>query len=250
MYRTNLMLSLMLLLSCIIFSGCTPQPIDQTRFFSYNQTVLGQTTSADELSYMQMSLTTLVSQSDTVIASWGEEKKGYQEWLNLVAFDEEKTTAVRKYFFFVDEKAHHIPFMNPKWTARFDSELQLDKAVLEKPYADQKVRSIAILKEIQKVFGDDIAKVSSDNKMLGICQMVVNESFGQIQAKLADSPEWASKLDTPEGMQFDHRSYDTGTVRLHEQDGVVIITIQTGVAPWTKGQSEPGRPYDPNSASN
>ena len=196
---------------------------------------------------MDMSQTTLLSQSDTVIASWGEAKNGYQEWLNVVAFDEENADAVRKYFFFVDEKAHHIPFLHPKWTARFDGQLILDKAVLEKPYADENVRSIAILKEIQKQFADDIAKVSADNKMLGICQMVVNESFETALMQLNETPAWATKLDTPDGWTFDSRNFYKGTIRISEEDGVVAITIQAGSTSWIKPESEPGRPYVPAS---
>ncbi len=99
----------------------------------------------------------------------------------MTVFDEATGLAVRKYFFFVDEKAHHIPFLEPKWTTQFNGQLIIDKAVLEKPYASQNARSIAIIKEIQKQFADDIAKVSGDNKNIAMCQMVVNESFEQLQ---------------------------------------------------------------------
>jgi hypothetical protein len=194
-----------------------------------------------------MSQVTLLSKSDTVITSWGEGRDGYQQWLNVTVFDEATGLAVRKYFFFVDEKAHHIPFLEPKWTTQFNSQLVLDKAVLEKPYASQNARSIAIVKEIQKQFAADLAKVSGDNKNIAMCQMVVNESFEQLQLLFADSPEWASKLDTPEGVTFDHRSYDKGILHLREVDSVTEIAIQTGAQPTIKGQQP--NPYDPNSGT-
>jgi hypothetical protein len=246
MRHKNQLLVLTLLLSSIFLNGCIQQPIDETLFFNYNQTKLGQSSSGDVINYMDMSLTTLISQSDTVVASWGQSKKGYQEWLDVVAFDEQSADAVRKYFFFVDEKAHHIPFLYPKWTARFDGQLILDKEVLDKPYADRQLRSIAILKEIQKRFGEDIAKVSSDNKMLSICQMVVNESFETALLQLNETPAWATQLDTPEGWTFESRNFHTGTIHMHDADGIVSITIQLGSVSWIPAKSEPGRPYEPN----
>jgi hypothetical protein len=246
MCRRKLLLSATLLLSCVVLGGCYQQPISETLFFSYNQTKIGQTDSAQELTYIQMSQMTLLSKSDTVIASWGQAKDGYQEWLNVTAFNEATGLAVRKYFFFVDEKAHHIPFLHPEWTAQFNGQLILDKTVLEKPYASQNARSIAILKEIQKQFADDIAKVSSDNKSIGTCQMVVNESFEQLQILFADSPEWASKLDMPEGVTFEHRSFYKGIAHLRETEGgITEIAIHTGSQPTIEGKLP--NPYDPNS---
>ena len=249
------LLFLVLPLTCVILSGCIQKPIPEPTFFTYNQTTLGQSTSGDVLNYIDMSLTTLISKSDTVIASWGEStegyqelaeiKKGYQQWIDVVAFDEQSAEAVRKYFFFVDEKARRIPFVHPKWTARFDGQLILDKAVLDKPYADENARSIAILKEIQKRFNEDIAKVLSDNKMLGNCQMVVTETFENILRPLDETPAWAIKLDTPEGWTFDSRNFFTGNIHMHEADGIANITIQLGAIPWEKGKAEPGKPYEP-----
>lgn len=249
MGRQNQVLAIVVFLSCVVFGGCKAQlPISETLFWSYNQTQLGKTNSAEELTYIEMSQMTLLSKSDTVIASWGQNDTGFQQWLNVTVFGEEAGTAVRKYFFFVDEKARNFPFVHPKWTSRFDGQLILDKTVLEKPYANQNARSIAIIKEVQKQFADDIAKVAGDNKNIGLCQMVVNESFEQVLFLFSDSPEWASKLDTPEGVPFDHRSYDKGTLYLHETDGIISIAFDTGSQPVPKGVVP--NPYDPNSAAN
>jgi hypothetical protein len=242
MRRQKQQLSLMILLSCVVLGGCVQQPIPEPMFFTYNETKLGQSSSGDVLNYIDMSLTTLISQSDTVIASWGEDKKGYQEWLDVVAFDEENADAARKYFFFIDEKAHHIPFIHPKWTFRFDGQLILDQAVLDKPYADEAVRSSAILKEIQKQFREDIAKVSANNKMLGICQLVVNESFDTALMQLNETPAWTAKLYNPEGWMFDSRNFDKGAIRLSEESGIVTITIKGGSTSWIESESEPGGP--------
>jgi hypothetical protein len=239
----------MLLTLCAVLSGCIQQPIDETRFFSYNQTKLGQSSSGDVLNYIDMSLTTLISKSDTVIASWGQEKDGYQQWLNLVAFDEQTADATRKYFFFVDEKARRIPFVF-QWAADFDAELILDKTVLEKPYADEKVRDIAILAEIGKRFDDDISKTESDNKNLSMCKMIMKESFEQALMQLNDSPAWTAKLDTPDGWTFDSRNFSTGNIKMHEEGDRVTIRMQLGAIPWYKAKSEPGKPYDPNDPQN
>ena len=139
----------------------------------------------------------------------------------MAAFDEDTGDAVRKYFFFVDEKAQVIPFRASKWhTCRFDAQLILDKDVLEKPYADEKLRSIAIFKEIQKQFGKDIAKVLPDNKMLGICQMVVNESLrsGIIAAKRIARPGHQILIQ-PQGFDFDSRNLYAATFTCMKKAG-------------------------------
>jgi hypothetical protein len=241
----NVVLAVMAIAGCVIFYGCKAQlPLSETLFWSYEQTQIGQTNSAQELDYIQMSAMTLLSKSDTVIASWGQDDNGYQQWLTVTVFGEESGTAARKYFFYTDEKARDYPFVHPKWTGRFDGQLTIDKAMLEKPFADQNARSIAILKWIKTQFTDDAAKVSGDNKNIGLCQMVVNESFEQVLLKLSESPEWASKLSTPEGVKFEHRSYYNGTLFLYEANGLITIAIELGCQPVPKGKTP--NPYEPN----
>jgi hypothetical protein len=247
MIRLNQIVLSGMLLLCLVISGCIQFPIKEELYQTYNQTTIGQSSSGDVLVYMESPPPVFVSQADTVVASWNEDKKGFRQWFNMVAFDEDTGDAVRKYFFFVDEKARRIPFIYPKSSIRFDAQLVIDKTVLEKTYADEKFRSIAILQEIQKEFGKDAEKVSPDNKKLGICQIVMNESFGQILRQLNDSPTLAVQLTSPDGFKFNSVNLNDGTIHMQEEDGIVTIDMQIGAIPWIKSKSEPGKPYVPPS---
>jgi len=55
-------------------------------FDRYELTTLKQSTSSDVLSIIQDSKTELLTQSESIVASWGEKKKGSVLWFNMVAF--------------------------------------------------------------------------------------------------------------------------------------------------------------------
>ena len=84
----------------------TPEgkPSEKEAFQSYYQTELKTSTTADVLVMINLPKYETLSQSTSVIASAGEKKKGYKTWMKMVAFDENKLTAERKYLFMIDEK--------------------------------------------------------------------------------------------------------------------------------------------------
>ena len=88
---------------CIALSGCRAMSgitrflIDDAHIFDrYELTKLKQSTSSDVLSIIQDSKTELLTQSESIVASWGEKKKGSVLWFNMVAFHEYALTAARK----------------------------------------------------------------------------------------------------------------------------------------------------------
>jgi hypothetical protein len=90
---------------CLLLAGCQSFNADQEVFRRYYLTTLKLTQSADILPVIAEDQRELLSQSESVVASWGQNKKGSILWFNMIAFDEESLAAARKYCFAVDEKA-------------------------------------------------------------------------------------------------------------------------------------------------
>jgi hypothetical protein len=78
-------------------------PYDTELYEVYSLTELKTSSAAEVLGMIHDPECELLSQSKSVIASFGQKKKGYKRWFNMVAFDENELTARRKYFFIVDE---------------------------------------------------------------------------------------------------------------------------------------------------
>jgi len=220
---------------CLILCGCsiveffTPEgpPSDQQTSACYQKTKLKTSSSADVLAAINIPEYELVSRSKSVVASAGQKKKGYKSWFTLIAFDENESTARRKYLFVVDEKPK-ILFVEPREGLKFDCEVALGSDVLGKPYAEENARRIAILKDILKNFRKDIGEVSPDNKELGIDGMLVNQAFEAVLTKLDDSPALAARLNEPDGIDFSHISFDKGKIRMVVTDDVAAIKMKLG----------------------
>jgi len=164
------------LCGCSVVEYFKPEgpPYDEELSASYYQTKLKESSSADVLATIHRPEYELLSQSKSVVASLGQKKKGHKIWFNMVAFDENKPFAKRKYFFVVDEKAKGFLIL-PKRRLIFDSEMVLETEVLDKPYANENARRIAILRQVLENIRRDIDEVAPDNKMIGICGMLINQ---------------------------------------------------------------------------
>jgi hypothetical protein len=207
-------------------------PYDEELSASYHQTKLKESSSADVLAMIHRPEYELLSQSKSVVASLGRKKKGRKIWFNMVAFDENKPAAKRKYFFVVDEKAKGFLFW-PRQSLIFDSEMVLETEVLDKPYANENARRIAILKQVLKNVHKDIDEVAQDNKMLGICGMLINQTLKTVLQKLDDSPALASKLSDADGLDFDHITLDKGSIGMGVTDDIVKVKVKVGSLAWT-----------------
>ncbi len=189
-------------------------PYDEHLYEIYSQSKLRVSTVSDVktfgLAYQPQN--ELLSQSQSVIVSQGQKRKGTTIWLNMIAFDQNKQTANRKYIFIVDDKYNLLE--EPKKNLSFDCAMVMEEADLAGPHANENAFRIALLKRILQKIHADINQVASDNKMLDICGMMVNQSFEAAQVKLKSSPAYASKLKNPAGMEFSHMSFDKGRIRL------------------------------------
>jgi hypothetical protein len=203
-------------------------PYDEHLYEIYSQSQLRVSTVSDvkALGLAYQPENELISQSQSVIVSQGQKQKGTTVWLNMIAFDQNKQTANRKYIFIVNDKYDLLD--QAKKNLSFDCAMVMEEADLAGPHANENAFRIALLKRILQKIRADINQVASDNKMLDICGMMVNQSFEAAQVKLNSSPAYASKLKKPAGMEFSHMSLDTGRIRLLFENAKEVNEIVKG----------------------
>jgi hypothetical protein len=225
-FCTLIFVFLLGLCGCSVVKYFKPEgpPYDNELYESYNQTELKFSSSGEVLATIY-DANELLSQSKSVVASLGQKKKGYKRWFNMVAFDENKLTAKRKYFFVMDEKRKGLPFMPKRWF-RFDSEMVMESQVLDEPYANQNARRIAILRRVPANFHKDMDEVGADNKRLNICRMLINQTLEGVLQKLDDSPVLASKLSTTEGVDFEHITLGKGSISMSVIEDIVNVKVR------------------------
>jgi hypothetical protein len=211
-------------------AGSLLPPYESTA--TYSQIKLRESTSADVLAAISRPKSELLSQSKSVVASQGMKKEGHKLWLNMVAFDENELTAKRKGFFLVDEKAENL-LMWPKRRLVFDTEMVLEAKVLNEPYANENARRIAILRQVAENIRRDIDEVAPDNKLLGICGMLINQTLRTVLQRLDESPVLASKLSDAEGFGFDHITIGKGTIVMSVTDDIVDVKVRSGSFVWS-----------------
>jgi len=229
----------LLVVSCLCtLCGCSvgqqfaASPSEKEISNAYNETTLKESTSADVLTVIAKPEDGVISQSKSVIASQGTNKKGYKLWFSMVAFDENALTAKRKSFFIVDEKTASL-LIWPRRKLVFDTEMVLDPKVLNEPYANENARQIAILKQVAEDMRKDVAEVSPDNKRIDICGGLINQTLGTVLYRLEESPVLASKLSDPNGFEFDHMTLGKGTITMNVTDDIADVKIKLDNYVWS-----------------
>lgn len=176
----------------------------------------------------------LISHSENVVVSLGQSKDGFKTWFNMVTFQENELTAIRKYFFFIDDKARSFQ-IGPSRGLRFDCEMVLEKEMLAEPDTTENARRIAILRNVLDNLRKDIGELSDDtnatgqeNKMLDICRMLIKQTFEVILRKLDSSPVLATRLSQVGGVEFDHINLDKGKIQMVIGADIVRVKIRLG----------------------
>ena len=203
-------ITLLLLCSCFLMfsSGCfvmdtaeflaTEAPRRDYRDIvkSYNKTILKQSDASEvvPMIYDEECKCELLSQTRSIVASQGQNKRGHKVWLNIVAFDENALTARRKYICLMDERPK-VLFMDPWEGLRFNCEMVFDRKVLDEPYANENARRIAVLKQVLKYTREDMKEVGPDNKKIKVLGMMINQAMKTILVKLDKSPVLATNID-------------------------------------------------------
>lgn len=220
-------------LGCIVVCGCTwigsmlpEKPLYNAELDNnFLQTILRQSTSADVLAAIyQMPEYELLSQSQSVVASWGQKQKARKMWFNMVAFDEDKLTAKRKYFFVIREAKAFWSFR--KHSCRFDTEMVMNREILDKPFANENARRTAVLQQVLESFREDIRQLREDNKNFASCGMIVNQTLKAILQQLNHSPILASKLSGQAGLDFDHITLGKGKIRMELYGDIVKVNVK------------------------
>jgi hypothetical protein len=222
------LLVILCLCGCSVLETLQPEgpPYDEWLSQRYNRTKLKESSSADVLTAIQKHELELLSRSTSVVAVSGQKKKGHKMWFNMVAFDENETAAKRNYLFIVDDRPNILE--EPRKHLRFDCEMVLESEVLEKPYTDENARRIAILKQVLANVRRDIGEVSSDNKMLDISGMLINQALEAVLVELNSSPVLATRLSEPAGVDFSHINLGSGRIRSLVEDDIVTVKMRLG----------------------
>ena len=207
---------------------------DSRVFDRYYMTTLKFSTSADVLGRIQQDPAEFLSQSESVIASWGQKWSGSALWFNMVAFDEDQLTAVRKYAFLANEKAKSF-YVLPAQSLRFDAQIVLDEKLLEEPYANENERRIAILRSTLSAFRQDIGQLTFDSQTLTSASMMVNRTLNTITVKLDQSPALAVTLPDLTGLDFLHPTLGKGRARMLINGDLVKLKVKVGTG-WLKRQ--------------
>ncbi len=201
----------------------------------YTGTVLGKSSSLDVLGMVKKRSGELPSQSDSVVASQGQDNDGLKLWFTMVGFDEHSMTAARKYFFLVDEEVQKGLFSKSKQGMVFDCQTILPASITEKSYEDENARILAMLGYIEKAFtsdvdalGEDIATGAPDVKRLGVSGLMVKRVIRDIRTRIGASPVLAGRLGTSEGLDFDHPNFENGNARIATRDNLVRLSIELG----------------------
>jgi len=232
--RTGWFLCLGLLVFCgtgckaLRLAGPDRPPYDRQIYQPYNRVVLRVSSPADVLAVIHKPEYELLSQSESVVASWGQKREGYKNWFNMVAFDEQALTASRKYVLIVDDRPNILE--EPRKDLMFDCEMVLQPDVFEGPFADDNARRIAVLQRVKENTRHDFEQVGADNNMLAVCGMMANQALEAALVKLTQSPALAYKLDEPLGLQFSHVTFGTGRIQMFLERDIVSIKIRLGRA--------------------
>jgi hypothetical protein len=184
----------------------------------------------------------VVTQSDTAVAYSGRSEDGRFTWVNLVAFDDLRMKAQRKYFFCIDERAVAVPekpkklLVPPKRGILFYAAFVIEPEILTTPYATAEAQKIALVRWLADKFQSDVAALTGPardpiqgNKYVEISALMVRQMFRGIGIELDRSPDFAKHLDQPEGVPFPHMSLGTGHIRLLVQNDVATMKIRVNL---------------------
>ena len=185
-----------------------------------------------------------VSHSDRVVASLGQSPDESRTWFNMVTFHQYRLNVIRKYFFVVDDRTGSLR-ARAKRGLRFNCEMVLGKEALGEFHASENLRRIAILRYVMaqmrkdiKELGDDVDVPDQYNVKLDVCGMLINQTLELILVKLDSSPVMAARLESTDGVDFDHINFGKGSVHMVVGDDTVILTtlfgsfVNSEAGPW------------------
>lgn len=253
------------LLSASLFCGCGTREYISPKLpyaqlaIPYTATQLGRSTSLEVLNIARspayqfdpnQTREVLLTQGDTVISYSGRSADTRKTWLDMVAFDEYRMTARRKYFFCIDERAERAPgnlnasgskssgrlLFPPRRGILFDAQFVIDPEVLTTPYATQEAQLIAILQWLDAQFGRDVTALVGDpaapaqgGEAIILSGDMVHQVFQGVLVQLHKSPGLAKDLSDEQGIPFPHMSLDEGRIRMLTQNDLAVVKIRVNL---------------------
>ena len=210
-----------------LMTGCQKSVDESWVYNRYELTVLKFSTSSDVLSYVGDPESELLSQSESVVASYGEAKKGSILWFNVVAFDEESLLAARKYAFLADEKSRHYVVAG-SLKQGFDAEAVVGQEILDKPYANENERRIAVIRNVNENFTKDMNRLASDSRALNSMVLMAKQTLNRIVQILESSPAKAVRISEYGGLEFDHMMFGKGRVKMVLEGDIAKVKVKFG----------------------
>ena len=184
----------------------------------------------------------LVSQSHRTIAVCGQSTDTLRTWVTLVAFDEHRMTARRKYFFCIDERATTAPtergqrLVPPRKGLIFDAELVLAPAIQTTPYATEEARQLATVRWLIDRFAADVQSLIGEpgepaqtNELISLAAMMMNQTFEGLRIELDKSPGLARHLSDPKGIAFPHINMNEGRLQLTTAAGITTAALRVNL---------------------
>lgn len=225
--KLNKIITICLTACVILCTGCQKVAKTGEIFDRYEKTELRASSSADVLARIHDFETDYLTQSESVVASWGTDKKAHKLWFNVVAFDEDQLTAVRKYAMIANEKSKGF-LVAPEQKIRFECTLVLPEEVLDQPYSNENNKRIAILKAMLASFSDDIDQLADDSRELKSAAMMTKQTINAALTTLNRSPAYARDLTDPDGMEFYHMPMGKSRINMYLQNDTVEVRIKVG----------------------
>jgi hypothetical protein len=176
----------------------------------------------------------LLSQSDIAAALSGKSADGRKIWVNVVAFDEYRMTARRKYFFVSDEPKAGPADATPPAPGKliFDAQFVIDPEVGTALYATDEAKKAAILRSLAGAFKHDVGKLAGRSGIGGTdatvatAGLMMGQVFQGISVELDQSSALARNLGNEEGIAFAHMSLGEGRVRLLVTQGIATVAVR------------------------
>ena len=220
-------------LFCSLLIGCSNTQLKKESHLlqQYDWILLKFSSSADALATIGPGDAELLSQSESVLATWGQNEKGSLLWFNAVAFDEEKLTATRKYCFLTNEKAKQFVIVaKPRFI--FCGRAVIASDILDEPYPNQNAKRIAVYKNFITSFNDDMIQLTSDSQALQSAVLMAKQALTTVlRQKLDLSPALAARFADENGLGFLHPTLGKAVVRMSIENGIADINIEIGKAP-------------------
>jgi hypothetical protein len=223
---------------CCLIAGCgvegtysffTPEglPKNQQIWALYRQTNLKQSTSSEVLARFDNPKYALLSQSKSIVALADKTNAGRKMWFNMVTFDENELIAKRKYFLISNERPKQFS-LEPWEGVDFGCQMVLPKDFLDEPYANENARRIAILKKVDSDTRKDTGEIGTDNKAISLCGMMAGQGMESLLTTLNESPSLAARLGEPNGLEFEHVTFDKGKLRMVIDNDIVTVRMRLG----------------------